>query len=345
MRTMQRLDEAYDEAHIVEFDSSSKFVIMSDSHRGDGSSADEFTKNAHICLAALRHYLDEGYVLIEAGDNDELWEFPKFRHITKAYPLTFELLKKFHRKGRYLRLFGNHDMHLATPKYVKKHLHKTRNYLTGKKEALFRGLVVHEGILLRHRESGQEILTVHGHQGDFANDQAWRWSMFMLRIFWRHLHALGFRSPSSPVRNSFKRHKVERNFVGWIRNRGVALICGHTHRERFPREDDAAYFNSGSCVFPNYITCLEIVNDTIAMVNWRMVPDANGYLKVTKGYLAGPKPLADFHISPDPGKHKRPEKNLDWATLDPDIDTASDTSGGPASGVGGQITRLVQRFR
>ena len=174
---------------------------------------------------------------------------------------------------------------------------------------------MHEAILMRHRDTRQEILIVHGHQGDFANDQAWRWSMFTFRIFWKYAHALGIRSPSSPTRNSYKRHKVERNYVRWILRNGRALICGHTHRERFPRANDAPYFNSGSCVFPSYITGLEIVEDQISLVTWLVVPDVNGYTRVVRRVIAGPRPLADFDLQPDPSRHRRPAKSLeDWTT-------------------------------
>lgn len=315
MQTMQRLSRAYERAKIIEFDSSAKFIVFSDSHRGDGSLSDEFTKNRHNFVAALQHYLTEGYTLIEAGDNDDLWEWPKFRHIYKANPLTFNLLRQFHEEGRYFRLYGNHDFQLADPDYVAHNLYEQRNHFNGKPEKFLDGLEVHEAVVLRNRDTGQEIFVVHGHQGDFANDQAWRVSMFTFRIFWRYLHALGIRSPSSPTRNSFKRHKVERNYVRWILRNGLPLICGHTHRERFPNGSDAPYFNSGSCVYPNYITGLEIADEQISLVMWRVVPDANQYLRVAKRIVAGPRPLTDFALRPDPSRHRRPAKSLDWATL------------------------------
>ena len=312
MHTMQRLTRAYENAHLVEFDAGSKFVFMSDAHRGDGSISDEFTKNRHIFIAALGHYFDEGFTLIEAGDNEDLWEWPKFRHIAKANPLTYDLLKCFHGDDRYLRLYGNHDFQMADPDYVEHSTMRARDHLTGEWEAFLPAMQVHEAIIFQHRETGQEIVCVHGHQGDFWNDQAWKYSMFTFRIFWRYLHKLGIKSPTSPTANSFQRHKVERNYVRWIRRNGKALICGHTHRERFPRGDDAPYFNTGSCVYPNYITALELENDAFTLVTWRVVPDANGYLHVSKRNLAGPTPIEEFDLRPDPARHRRPSRSLDW---------------------------------
>lgn len=50
------------------------------------------------------------------------------------------------------------------------------------------------------------------------------------------------------------------------RRRGKTLITGHTHRpmNQYP---DSFYINSGSCVHPYQITCLELEGDEISLVN------------------------------------------------------------------------------
>ena len=108
------------------------------------------------------------------------------------------------------------------------------------------------------------------------------------------------KTPASPVRNSFERHKVERNYVKWIRLNRIALICGHTHREKFPRDGELPYFNSGSCVYPSHITGLEITGDAITLVRWRVDANEDGLLQVARRVIAGPTPLASFDL-------KRPE--------------------------------------
>ncbi len=293
MKTQQRLTEAYESAKVIEFDNTSRYVWLSDAHRGDGSFSDEFMKNKNTFVAALDHYFAEGYTLIEAGDGDELWEF-RAAHILKANAMVFERLRRFHTHGRYLRMFGNHDMEMSNPVYVHNHFQVAPHPLTGHPNRVLPGLVVHEAILLRHAATGAELLTVHGHQGDLPNDQNWRLTRFTFRLFWRRLHALGIRSPSSPVRNSFKRHKVERNFTKWIRQHHVPLICGHTHRERFPRADEVPYFNTGSCVFPGYITGLELSDGNLSLVSWRVEADERRYLRIVRRVLAGPRPVNDF---------------------------------------------------
>lgn len=316
MKTMQRLNGAYRDATVVEFDDSSKFVWLSDSHRGDGSMTDEFIKNKNIFVTAVRHYYDEGFTLIEAGDSDELWEYSA-RHIIKANGIVFSEIKKFHDEGRLYRMFGNHDFDMADPEFVRANYEQAPNPVTGEVEPFLPGLVVHEAILLRHKESGRELLTVHGHQGDFSNDQNWRFTRFTFRLFWRRMHMLGIKSPSSPIQNSFKRHKVERNYNRWIKHNRVPLICGHTHRERFPRGDDLPYFNTGSCVFPHYITGLELVDGALSLVGWRVEPDANNYLHITKRTLFGPRHINTLYVDPeadieptedlDPGSEGSPE--------------------------------------
>lgn len=293
MKTKDRLSGAYEDAHIIEFDATSKFVWLSDSHRGDGSLSDEFMKNKNIFLAALEHYDAENFTLVEAGDNDELWEF-KLHHVIKAHRDVFDHIKRFHEDGRYLRMFGNHDMVLRDPETVRKGFDEAPHPVTGAWEPFLPDLVVHEAVLLRHRGTGEEVLTVHGHQGDFPNDQNWRMTRLTFRLFWRWLHALGIQSPSSPVRNSSKRHKVERNYRKWIKLNRTPLVCGHTHRERFPRPGDLPYFNTGSCVFPSHITALELIDDRLSLVRWRVEPDEQRRLYIQRNVLAGPMPISEL---------------------------------------------------
>lgn len=294
MNTDERLSAAYRGAHVVDFDASSKIVLFSDEHRGDGSAADEFTRNKVVVTHALSHYLAEGFTLVEVGDVEELWEFPNVKHIVRAHGIVYSKLREFHAAGRYYRLFGNHDRQFANPRYVARNLSHSSSPSTGALEPLLPELVVHEALRLRERTTGQELLVVHGHQGDFANDQNWRFTMWTYRLFWKWLHAFGVNHPSSPIRNSYKRHKVERNYVKWIREHRVALICGHTHRSKFPAPDETPYFNTGSATFNAYITCIEIEHGTIALVRWRVESDPAGYLKVVRWVLGGPTPLADF---------------------------------------------------
>lgn len=308
MKTRGRLTDAYEAARVIEFDAETRMVFMSDQHRGDASGADEFAKNKFIVMRALDRYNAEGFTLAEIGDSEDLWEFPHVRHIVKAHSGVYDRLRKFFVDGRYLRLYGNHDAQLSDPTYVRANLTEAPALVTESLEPLFPGLEVLESLLLRHRRTGQEILVVHGHQGDFANDQNWRFTMTTFRAFWRWLHAFGISSPSSPIRNSYKRHKVERNYAKWIRSAEVALICGHTHRHRFPRADEVPYFNTGSCTFDGYVTAIELAEEQLTLVAWQVRPDAQGYLRVVRRVLAGPAPVSRYDRRRYPGLSAEAER-------------------------------------
>lgn len=295
MKTHDRLTQAYEHACLTDIDEHSSYCFFSDCHRGDGSFSDEFLKNKNVFMAALEYYYHNDFVYVEAGDGDELWEYKKFKHIYKANEAVFEWIKKFHDSGRLRMLYGNHNMQLKDPEYVQKNLFRYEDEYTGETLDFLPGIKPCEALLLRFRKTGQEILVVHGHQGDFPNDQIWYLSLFSMRFFWRYMHAFGFRNPSSPTKNINKQHKVERNYLKWIQKNQIALICGHTHRQKFPRTGELPYFNTGSCVFPSNITCIEITHGFIQLVGWQITVNSEGYLHAMRRILYGPEPLETFH--------------------------------------------------
>lgn len=296
MHTDKRLSSAYENARVEYFDDSSKYIIFSDVHRGNGSHFDEFSKNQNVFRYALEYYFKNDYTYIEAGDGDELWENPKASDIKNAHFHIFETIKKFNDENRLIMIYGNHDIYMKDMDYVKEQYYTTYNNYREAEYGFLMGMIPVEALVLKHRETSQEILTVHGHQGDFLNDQFWFPTMVSLKYFWRYLHSLGIRNPASPVKNIFKRHKIERNFKKWIAKNRKMLICGHTHRFKFPREDEVPYFNTGCCIYPTIITGIEISQGNIQLIRWKTEPDDNGYLKVRRLVLRGPRPLKEFDM-------------------------------------------------
>ena len=291
MNTEKRLTKAYKEATVEYFDKNSKYIIFSDIHRGDDSVSDEFARNQAIFQHVLNYYYNKGYIYIEAGDGDELWEHKNFKHIRLAHKDIFISLKKFFDIGRLRMIYGNHNIYLRDKKYVKKNYYQFYDEYNQKRVPLFNGIKPVEGIILKHKETDQEILIVHGHQGDLINDQFWYISMILLRYFWRFLHIVGFENPSSPARNLYKRHKVEKNYKKCIRNHKIMLICGHTHRTKFPKNDELPYFNTGCCINTRGIPGIEIINDTILMVDWRVMANDEGVMRVERTVVRGPEPI------------------------------------------------------
>ena len=300
MRTEQRLWKAYKNARIETFDEKSKFIFFSDCHRSDGSLSDEFTRNQNTYLYALNYYYNQGYTYVEAGDGDELWEHPEFMYIRKAHYKVFELIKKFYDNKRLIMLYGNHNIYLRNKEYVKRLYYTFYNDYKEVAYDFLKGIVPSEALVLREKTTGQEILTVHGHQGDFANDQLWALSMLSLKYFWRFMHAFGANSPSSPVKNITRQCKIERNYNKWIERHKTMIICGHTHRYKFPRKDEPPYFNCGCCIYPDSITGIEIADNCIMSVRWRVVPNEEGLLQIVRDVIRGPEPLCKYDMRDDP---------------------------------------------
>ena len=211
MSTFSRLTQVFNAAKERElpFDDTSKIVLFSDCHRGDNSWADDFGRNQLLMFFALKRYFEDGFTYIEVGDGDELYENHRFEDIRKAHDHIFWLLSEFHRQKRLHLIHGNHDMEHKYPAVVQRDLYSYYDDREDMTMPLFDGIEVHEGIVLRHVDSGGRILLVHGHQGDFINDRLWRVGRFFVRHVWRPLQLLGFADPTSPAQNFTKRGKVE----------------------------------------------------------------------------------------------------------------------------------------
>jgi UDP-2,3-diacylglucosamine pyrophosphatase LpxH len=300
MQTDQRLTKAYKKALTENFDEGSKYIFFSDVHRGDDSVSDEFARNQNLFLHALNYYYKNGYKYVEVGDGDELWEYSKFKHIRLAHTDIFIVLKKFFDAKRFIMLYGNHNIYLKDPNFVKENYYTFYDEYNQKRVELFKGLTPYEALVLRHKKSKQEILILHGHQGDFMNDQLWRFSMLLMRYFWRFAHVVGFENPSSPARNLYKRHKVEKAYNKWILKHKMMLICGHTHRPKYPKVGELPYFNTGCCIHTRGISGIEIIDGNILMVDWRLAADENGMVRIVRQIVRGPEPVSKFDCKNNP---------------------------------------------
>ncbi len=295
MSSQSRLDRAYKKAKVIPFDDTSKFIFFSDCHRGDNSFADEFANNRNIYFHALTHYYNEGFTYCELGDGDELWENLNFEMILRAHKNVYELLQVFHKDDRLEMIWGNHDMVYRNPKYVKKHLSHYFDHKTREKVLLFPNIKYLESIILKHKDTQQEVFLIHGHQADFMNYTGWRIHRFLVRVLWKPLQVIGISDPTSPAQNFRETIRIERRIKKWIaNNKNLITIMGHTHRPRFPEPGDLALFNDGSCVHPRCITGIEIENGNITLIKWQISTTEDGILKIIRTPLEGPRKLTDF---------------------------------------------------
>ncbi|MDK2866308.1 MAG: hypothetical protein PWP38_623 [Clostridiales bacterium] len=294
MFTLKRLNQAYEQAEHYAIDNTTKLIFFSDVHRGDNSLSDEFAHNQNLYFFALKHYYANGFTYVEVGDGDELWEHSKFEVIRYAHSDVYILLRLFFDQQRFIMLYGNHNIAFKHQHHIEQMLFSFYDEYTLFTDRLFPNIKVHEGGVFHHVESDREIFVVHGHQGDFINDQVWPIMKFLNRHFWRYLHVVGFHNPASPAKNAHKRHKIERNYNKWLALNDKLLIAGHTHRPKFPKHDERPYFNTGCCIHPRNITGIEIENGEISLIEWRITPDLEGNLKIRRRVVHGPVPIATF---------------------------------------------------
>lgn len=294
MYGLKNLSKIFESAQQIPFDDSSKIVIMSDCHRGDGSWADTFFKNQSLYFVALNHYYNNKFTYIEMGDGDELWENNKLSDIIQVHSDVFWLLSKFYKEERLHFLYGNHDIVKKDESYVKKNLYYYFNERINRYIPLFKDIKIHEGLVLKHKDTLNKIFLVHGHQVDFFNDKMWRMRKFLVRYLWRPLEIWGINDPTRTARNYKKRKSVGKKLTQWVLNENQMMIAGHTHRPVFPKVGEPNYFNDGSCVHPRCITGIEIVEGYIMLIKWAVKTKKDGTMFIDREVLAGPKKLNDY---------------------------------------------------
>jgi len=282
--------------HIIPPKESSRFIVMSDCHRGNGTAGDEFAHNSLIYKCALEYYLEEGFTYIELGDAEELWENESFEQIYITHTSVYDLLGCFHdpdpAKTRYLKVWGNHDLDWRDD--------------AGPLRALFRDIEIHEAIILQYGSQDKgRILLLHGHQADpVCSGFRARISRLLVRKLWSPLQLLGIGDPTRAAENPGRSNDVDKALYDFAKkesgNIPYSIIAGHTHRPVFEnlslterrfmesgtgipgisRKDkaDSLYYNTGSCVHPRCITGIEITMEK---------PDIPEYRLVKWGYQAG----------------------------------------------------------
>lgn len=295
--TNKRLSSAYKNAKLQNFDEHSKFIFFSDSHRGDDSASDEFARNQIVYVHALEYYHANDFVYVEVGDGDELWEYSDFKDIRLAHSDVFLRIKKFFDEDRCIILYGNHNIYLKSKRFVKKNLYSYYDDYSQDTLEFLTGLTPHEALVLKHKDTGQELFILHGHQGDFMNDQFWVASMLLMRYFWRYLHVVGFQNPASPAKKLYKRTKIEVKYKKWIEQYRKIIICGHTHRPKFSETHELPYFNTGSCNHSKGITGIELSEGKIMLVSWSYKAEPNGNLRVERTVVRGPVPIEEYEFT------------------------------------------------
>lgn len=293
MSTDTRLSRSFENVPILPLTHASRYVLFSDCHRGIGNANDNFLKNQHLYFAALKHYYVQNYTYIELGDGDELWENRSLKQIIEIHSNIYWLLSLFYQKKRLFMLYGNHDMEKRNERVCKNCCHSYFCTDSQKEESLFPDITYHSGLILKDCTGHHDLYLTHGHQAEPLNSVFWRVARFLVRYLWTPLENVGILDPTSAAKNYVRKEKAEKRLLGWAEKEGKLLITGHTHRPRLAPYD-VPYFNTGSCVHPRCITCIEIENRALTLVKWTLNTRRDMSLYVTREVLTGPYALDTF---------------------------------------------------
>lgn len=222
-------------------------VIFSDMHRSDGSTSDFFYHNSHIYLAALRHYYQYHYTLVELGDGDELWKNKRIEVIKDIYREIFETIDNFRDRQQYYEFAGNHDISKLD-----------RSYGSFYRTAVYESMKFVYG--------GVEFFLLHGHQADFFDSTIWKVMRWVNYYPARILSKLGTAELTGPAKIYYKRNFIEKALIKFAQRNKTHVVCGHTHKPTLSPWD--RYFNTGSSLHPNGITGIEFVGGEIKLVHW-----------------------------------------------------------------------------
>lgn len=305
------LDAAHARAGTLEFAlPADRLVILSDQHKGERDGADDFQRSERAYNAALAYYHHLGHRLVLLGDVEDLWE-TTIEKILASYPAAFGLEKAFLDDGRYVRLWGNHDLAWKNTTLFQRKL----------RGAELGGVVPLEALRLVVRADGGEVagelFLVHGHQGTADGDRYAALSALFVRYGWRRLQRLLNRPWSTPAVDWRLRGEHAETMAAWASARRRVLVAGHTHLPVFfraakapspsplPPEDGRAetaalrrarreweraerdrlarqpplelatpcYFNTGCCSYGDGdITGLELADGVIRLVRWPCDP-------------------------------------------------------------------------
>ncbi len=204
-----KLDDLFENTPVREIDHGSKIVVFSDLHMGNGSSTDDFGRNAELFTTVLkRDFVDAGYTVVLNGDIEDLYRF-RLRKIMSRWRHVYEIYEKLLREGRFLKIVGNHDYELYT---LPPHSYPFT-------------LVP----ALRFAFEGNDIFIFHGHQATSYFDRWNAVSAFILRYF---ANPLKIRN-RTVAHNSAKKFKTELRIYEFSTRKKILALIGHTHRPLF----------------------------------------------------------------------------------------------------------------
>lgn len=313
------LDKLFEKAPAFPIDSTSKVVIFSDLHLGDGSSKDDFLPNSKLFMESVQdYYLPKGFSMVLNGDIEELQRFP-MKRISARWSELYKMFDQLNQKGLLIKTVGNHDLTLVNEPEQPFHYQ------------------LYEAVKLIYKNN--PLFIFHGHQASKKFQRHNKLIGWTLKYIANPLRIRNF----SVAHDSRKQYKIERRVYNYSVFRKIASVIGHTHRPLFESMSKAerlkhkieqlcrelsgirgekvavvlksinAYkkelksiyrenlplleigniyhsifqipclFNSGTVIGKRGMTCLEIEGGSISLIHWFDQKTSKKYLKQT-GY-------------------------------------------------------------
>jgi predicted phosphodiesterase len=223
IKIKSHLDPLLARAKLVNLDRSSKVVILSDLHMGNGGRLDEFRQNAELVRTMLgSYYLPEKYSLVLNGDIEELFKF-SLDSIVSEWGDFYDLFLRFEQNGFFWKTWGNHDAALLDEKQYK----------------LASSMV--ESIKFNY--TNETLLLFHGHQASlFLWENCSIFSKAIL-YFLRYIAKPAGIKNYSVAYDSRRRYAIEQSIYEFSNQAKIVSIIGHTHRPLFESLSKADFLN------------------------------------------------------------------------------------------------------
>jgi UDP-2,3-diacylglucosamine pyrophosphatase LpxH len=207
------LEKLLEKAKTVRLDSSSKVLILSDLHMGNGGRRDEFRRNSELVRSMLQdYYLPGRYSLVLNGDVEELFKF-SVESIAECWGDMYDLFLRFEKNGFFWKTCGNHDADLF----------EDRNYR----------LAGHLLESIRFLYEDEVMLLFHGHQASILLWETYPIVSRAVVLFLRYVaKPMGIRNFSTAY-NSRRRFAIEKSIYEFSNQAKIVSIIGHTHRPLF----------------------------------------------------------------------------------------------------------------
>ena len=218
-----QLERLLRKAKSVNLDNTSKILILSDLHMGNGGRRDEFRRNAQLVSTMLgNYYLPEKYSLVLNGDVEELFKFP-LDSIDNEWGDFYDLFLKFELNGFFWKTYGNHDAELMDEKEYRL------------ASSMVESLKFHYG--------NETILIFHGHQASVLLWETYPIVSRSVVFFLRYIaKPAGIRNFSTAY-NSRRRFAIEKSIYEFSNQAKIVSIIGHTHRPLFESLSKVDFLN------------------------------------------------------------------------------------------------------